>query len=34
MLAEIKGDEMYFNAVSRQGVIVDSGVLNRRKVVP
>jgi predicted phosphodiesterase len=34
MLAEIKGDEMYFNAISRQGVVVDSGVLSRWKEVP
>jgi len=34
MLAEIKDDELFFNAVSRHGVIVDSGVLSRRKVVP
>ena len=31
MAAEISGDEMYFNAISRQGKIVDSGVLTRRK---
>jgi predicted MPP superfamily phosphohydrolase len=31
MAAEIAGDEMYFNAISRQGSIVDSGVLTRRK---
>ena len=31
LAAEITGDEMYFNAVSRQGTIVDSGVLTRRK---
>ena len=31
MAAEIAGDEMYFNAISRQGQIVDSGVLTRRK---
>ena len=30
LVAEIAGDEMYFNAVSRQGTIVDSGVLTRR----
>jgi 3',5'-cyclic AMP phosphodiesterase CpdA len=30
LAAEIAGDEMYFNAVSRQGTIVDSGVLRRR----
>ena len=32
MAAEIAGDEMYFNAISRQGAVVDSGVLTRRKV--
>jgi len=31
MAAEIVGDEMYFNAISRTGNIVDSGVLTRRK---
>lgn len=31
MAAEIAGDEMYFNAISRQGKIVDSGMLTRRK---
>ncbi len=31
MAAEIIGDEMYFNAISRTGQIVDSGVLTRRK---
>jgi 3',5'-cyclic AMP phosphodiesterase CpdA len=31
MAAEIQGDEMYFNAISRQGQIVDSGVITRRK---
>jgi predicted phosphodiesterase len=34
MVAEITGDEMYFNAVSRVGQIVDSGVLPRRKITP
>jgi len=34
MVAEIVGDEMYFNAVSRAGNIVDSGVLTRRKKTP
>jgi hypothetical protein len=32
MVAEIVGDEMYFNAISRTGQIVDSGVLTRRKI--
>jgi predicted MPP superfamily phosphohydrolase len=31
MGAEIAGDEMYFNAISRQGSVVDSGMLSRRK---
>jgi hypothetical protein len=34
MAAEIVGDEMYFNAISRLGKIVDSGMLARRKVTP
>jgi hypothetical protein len=34
MAAEIIGDQMYFNAISRQGGIVDSGVLTRRKIAP
>ena len=34
MAAEIVGDEMYFNAVSRLGQTVDSGVLTRRKTTP
>jgi predicted MPP superfamily phosphohydrolase len=32
MAAEIVGDEMYFNAISRTGDTVDSGVLTRRKI--
>jgi predicted phosphodiesterase len=32
MAAEIIGDEMYFNAISRVGQTVDSGVLTRRKI--
>ena len=32
MAAEISGDEMYFNTISRQGTIVDSGVIQRRKI--
>jgi predicted MPP superfamily phosphohydrolase len=31
LAAEIDGDQMYFNAISRQGAVVDSGVLTRRK---
>jgi 3',5'-cyclic AMP phosphodiesterase CpdA len=34
MGAEIIGDEMYFNAISRGGQSVDSGVLTRRKTTP
>jgi hypothetical protein len=30
LAAEISGDEMHFNAVSRSGQIVDSGVIKRR----
>jgi predicted MPP superfamily phosphohydrolase len=31
MVAEINGDEMWFNAVSRTGQVFDSGVITRRK---
>jgi predicted phosphodiesterase len=31
LAAEIIGDEMYFNAISRQGTLVDSGVIQRPK---
>jgi len=34
MAAEISGDEMYFNTISRVGQTVDSGVLARRKTAP
>src|SRR5438093_954129 len=34
MAAEITGDEMYFNTISRVGQTVDSGVLARRKTAP
>jgi hypothetical protein len=34
MAAEIIGDEMYFNVISRPGQIVDSGMLKRRKIAP
>jgi predicted MPP superfamily phosphohydrolase len=34
MAAEIAGDEMYFNVISRVGQTVDSGVLTRRKMTP
>jgi predicted MPP superfamily phosphohydrolase len=30
LVAEIDGNQMYFNAISRQGTVVDSGVLTRR----
>ncbi len=30
MAAEIIGDQMYFNVVSRAGTLVDSGVITRR----
>jgi hypothetical protein len=32
MAAEIDGDQMHFNTISRGGDVVDSGVLSRRKV--
>jgi predicted MPP superfamily phosphohydrolase len=31
MAAEISGDEMYFNTISRQGTVIDSGVIQRRQ---
>jgi hypothetical protein len=31
MIAEINGDEMFFNAIARNGAVVDSGVITRRK---
>jgi 3',5'-cyclic AMP phosphodiesterase CpdA len=31
LAAEIVGDQMYFNAISRTGAVVDSGVLRRRQ---
>ena len=34
MAAEIAGDEMHFNVISRVGQTVDSGVLTRRKITP
>ena len=34
MAVEIVGNEMFFNAISRTGQIVDSGVLTRRMVAP
>ncbi len=32
--AEIAGDQMYFNTISRTGQTVDSGVIARRKITP
>jgi hypothetical protein len=29
-IVEIAGDQMYFQAISRTGAIVDSGVIERR----
>lgn len=34
MAAEIDGDQMYFNVISRTGQTVDSGVITRRKGTP
>jgi predicted MPP superfamily phosphohydrolase len=34
MAAEIVGDDMYFNTISRTGELVDSGMLTRRKSKP
>ena len=31
LVAEIDGDQLYFNAVSRLGAVIDSGVIERRK---
>lgn len=31
LIAEISGDEMFFNAIARTGAVVDSGVITRRK---
>ena len=31
LIAEINGDEMTFNAISRSGKVIDSGVITRRK---
>jgi diadenosine tetraphosphatase ApaH/serine/threonine PP2A family protein phosphatase len=30
LVAEIDGDELFFNAISRTGVVVDSGIIRRR----
>jgi 3',5'-cyclic AMP phosphodiesterase CpdA len=34
LAVEIVGDELYFNALSRQGHVVDSGVIKRRQDTP
>ena len=31
LVAEIDGDQLYFNAISRLGTVIDSGVIERRK---
>ncbi len=31
MAVEINGDQMWFNAVSRAGQVIDSGEITRRK---
>jgi hypothetical protein len=31
LAAEIDGDELYFNAISRVGAVIDSGIIQRRK---
>ena len=31
LVAEIDGDELFFNAIARTGAVVDSGVITRRK---
>jgi hypothetical protein len=31
MVAEIDGEQMYFNTISRGGQTIDSGVITRRK---
>jgi predicted MPP superfamily phosphohydrolase len=31
LIAEINGDQMWFNAISRQGKVFDTGVITRRK---
>ena len=34
MLVEIDGDQLYFQAISRRGQTVDSGVIERPKAKP
>jgi predicted MPP superfamily phosphohydrolase len=31
LAAEINGDQLYFNAISRTGALIDSGIIERRK---
>ena len=31
LVAEIDGDELFFNVIARTGTVVDSGVIKRRK---
>ena len=31
LAGEVNGDEMWFNAISRQAQVVDSGAITRRK---
>jgi calcineurin-like phosphoesterase family protein len=31
LAVEVSGDELYFNAISRTGAVIDSGVIQRRK---
>lgn len=31
LIAEISGEELYFNAIARTGAVIDSGVITRRK---
>jgi hypothetical protein len=31
MLTEIDGDTLTFNAITKSGVVIDSGLLTRRK---
>jgi hypothetical protein len=34
LVAEISGDELYFQAISRSGKVIDSGVIQRRRPEP
>jgi hypothetical protein len=34
LLAEVAGDSLYFQTVSRTGLVVDRGVIPRREVRP